>query len=52
MASAVYKGLVRMGDKIVPSGLRPLWNHEAGPKTIFFWAPAFKWVRTVTLANN
>ncbi|XP_063708180.1 mitochondrial pyruvate carrier-like protein [Culicoides brevitarsis] len=19
------------------------WNHPAGPKTIFFWAPAFKW---------
>jgi hypothetical protein len=20
-----------------------LWNHPAGPKTIFFWAPAMKW---------
>lgn len=19
------------------------WNHPAGPKTVFFWAPAFKW---------
>eukprot|EP00245_Coleochaete_scutata_P016028 TRINITY_DN734_c0_g1_i1.p1 TRINITY_DN734_c0_g1~~TRINITY_DN734_c0_g1_i1.p1 ORF type:complete len:111 (-),score=13.26 TRINITY_DN734_c0_g1_i1:530-862(-) len=20
-----------------------LWNHPAGPRTIFFWAPTFKW---------
>ena len=19
------------------------WNHPAGPKTVFFWAPAMKW---------
>lgn len=30
-------------DKFVPSKLQPLWRHPAGPKTIFFWAPAFKW---------
>ncbi|XP_021933052.1 mitochondrial pyruvate carrier 2-like, partial [Zootermopsis nevadensis] len=30
-------------DKFVPPRLQPLWNHEAGPKTIFFWAPVFKW---------
>ncbi|XP_075476000.1 mitochondrial pyruvate carrier 4-like [Primulina tabacum] len=23
--------------------LRALWNHPAGPKTIHFWAPTFKW---------
>ncbi|KAL2645236.1 hypothetical protein R1flu_012823 [Riccia fluitans] len=23
--------------------LTALWNHPAGPKTIHFWAPAFKW---------
>lgn len=23
--------------------LRQLWNHPAGPKTIHFWAPTFKW---------
>jgi hypothetical protein len=23
--------------------LGALWNHPAGPKTIFFWAPAMKW---------
>lgn len=28
---------------------RDLWNHPAGPKTIFFWAPTFKW--GISLAN-
>ncbi|CAI9766992.1 unnamed protein product [Fraxinus pennsylvanica] len=23
--------------------LQVLWNHPAGPKTIHFWAPTFKW---------
>mmetsp|Transcript_46882 Transcript_46882/g.150447 ORF Transcript_46882/g.150447 Transcript_46882/m.150447 type:complete len:104 (-) Transcript_46882:41-352(-) len=25
------------------------WNHPAGPKTIHFWAPTFKW--GISLAN-
>jgi mitochondrial pyruvate carrier 2 len=25
------------------SRLQAVWNHPAGPKTIFFWAPTFKW---------
>lgn len=29
--------------KFVPQKFQPLWNHPAGPQTIFFWAPAFKW---------
>ncbi|KAM6955421.1 mitochondrial pyruvate carrier 2b [Lycodopsis pacificus] len=36
----------RILDKIehmLPSKLRPLYNHPAGPKTVFFWAPMFKW---------
>ncbi|CAH0731411.1 unnamed protein product, partial [Brenthis ino] len=41
--SKVYRVVVTAADKFVPSKLRPLWEHEAGPKTIFFWAPAFKW---------
>ncbi|CAH4027598.1 unnamed protein product [Pieris brassicae] len=41
--SKVYKTVVVFADRLVPSKLRPLWEHEAGPKTIFFWAPAFKW---------
>ncbi|XP_066908926.1 mitochondrial pyruvate carrier 2 [Halyomorpha halys] len=30
-------------DRFVPNSLQPLWNHPAGPQTIFFWAPAVKW---------
>jgi hypothetical protein len=29
--------------------LRMLWNHPAGPKTIHFWAPTFKW--GISMAN-
>lgn len=29
--------------------LQAFWNHPAGPKTIHFWAPAFKW--GITFAN-
>lgn len=29
--------------------LQALWNHPAGPKTIHFWAPTFKW--GITVAN-
>ena len=47
--SAVYNALVNTADKFVPSKLRPLWNHPAGPKTVFFWAPAFKW--TLVMAS-
>ncbi|KAM3174905.1 hypothetical protein ACTXT7_009594 [Hymenolepis weldensis] len=39
----VYKSLVKVGDKICPTSFQPFWNHPAGPKTIFFWAPTFKW---------
>ncbi|CAH8616008.1 unnamed protein product [Heterobilharzia americana] len=42
--SFIYKAVVAAGDKVVPTRLRPLWNHPAGPKTIFFWAPTFKWL--------
>ncbi|XP_030373508.1 mitochondrial pyruvate carrier 2 [Scaptodrosophila lebanonensis] len=41
--SKVYNGLIGSLDKFVPAKLRPLWVHPAGPKTIFFWAPVFKW---------
>lgn len=32
-----------------PSGIRNLLLHPAGPFTIFFWAPTFKWM--ITFAN-
>lgn len=41
--SKAYKALITATDRFVPTKLRPLWEHEAGPKTVFFWAPAFKW---------
>lgn len=25
------------------NGARAFWNHPAGPKTVFFWAPTMKW---------
>ncbi|KAL6762142.1 mitochondrial pyruvate carrier [Haematococcus lacustris] len=29
--------------------LKAFWNHPAGPKTIFFWAPTMKW--GISIAN-
>ncbi|AQK41041.1 Mitochondrial pyruvate carrier 4 [Zea mays] len=29
--------------------LQAFWNHPAGPKTIHFWAPTFKW--GISIAN-
>ncbi|XP_008555104.1 mitochondrial pyruvate carrier 2 [Microplitis demolitor] len=43
MTSLVYKNSMKAIGKFVPEKLQPLWNHPAGPQTIFFWAPAFKW---------
>ena len=43
MASALYKGVIKSVDKLVPGKLRGLWEHPAGPKTVFFWAPTMKW---------
>eukprot|EP00798_Chlamydomonas_sp_ICE-L_P014127 gene14127-20086_t len=31
------------------SGFSAFWNHPAGPKTIHFWAPTFKW--GISIAN-
>ncbi|KAM0788168.1 hypothetical protein ACM66B_001330 [Microbotryomycetes sp. NB124-2] len=28
---------------VAGSKFQQLWNHPAGPKTVFFWAPMFKW---------
>ncbi|XP_011302219.1 mitochondrial pyruvate carrier 2 [Fopius arisanus] len=41
--SLVYKNSMKAIGKLVPEKLQPMWNHPAGPQTIFFWAPAFKW---------
>ncbi|XP_011185004.1 mitochondrial pyruvate carrier 2 [Zeugodacus cucurbitae] len=39
----IYNALIGSVDKHVPAKMRPLWLHPAGPKTVFFWAPLFKW---------
>ncbi|KAL5719014.1 Mitochondrial pyruvate carrier 4 [Ranunculus cassubicifolius] len=31
------------------SKIQAIWNHPAGPKTIHFWAPTFKW--GISIAN-
>ncbi|CRK97959.1 CLUMA_CG011331, isoform A [Clunio marinus] len=43
MSSRLYKYLIKVVDKRVPTFGRPFWEYEAGPKTIFFWAPLCKW---------
>uniref|UniRef100_A0A915KM59 Mitochondrial pyruvate carrier n=1 Tax=Romanomermis culicivorax TaxID=13658 RepID=A0A915KM59_ROMCU len=41
--AGIYRSVIILADKFVPNALKPMWNHPAGPKTIFFWAPTFKW---------
>ncbi|XP_050690747.1 uncharacterized protein LOC126982602 isoform X3 [Eriocheir sinensis] len=41
--AAVYRTVIRRLDRMVPAKFQPFWNHPAGPKTVFFWAPSFKW---------
>lgn len=40
---ASYHRILDKIEHILPAKLRPLYNHPAGPKTVFFWAPMFKW---------
>ncbi|MEQ2272973.1 Mitochondrial pyruvate carrier 2 [Ameca splendens] len=40
---ASYHRILDRIEHILPAKLRPLYNHPAGPKTVFFWAPVFKW---------
>ncbi|XP_022919676.1 mitochondrial pyruvate carrier 2-like [Onthophagus taurus] len=41
--AALYRRTISVLDKFVPPKLQPIWNHEAGPKTVHFWAPVVKW---------
>ncbi|KAH8335829.1 hypothetical protein KR074_008133 [Drosophila pseudoananassae] len=41
--SKLYNAIVTTVDKVVPNALQPFWESPAGPKTVFFWAPLFKW---------
>ncbi|XP_017086692.1 mitochondrial pyruvate carrier 2 [Drosophila eugracilis] len=47
--SKLYNATISAVDKVVPVAAQPLWNSPAGPRTVFFWAPAFKW--TLVLAG-
>ncbi|KAH7644866.1 mitochondrial pyruvate carrier 2 [Dermatophagoides farinae] len=41
--SFIYRSVIRKIDPLVPIKLRPIWEHDAGPKTVFFWSPVIKW---------
>ncbi|KAK5646385.1 hypothetical protein RI129_004849 [Pyrocoelia pectoralis] len=40
--SSIYRKSMLMVEKVVPKKFLPFWNHPAGPKTVFFWAPTVK----------
>ncbi|KAK6325591.1 hypothetical protein J4Q44_G00049330 [Coregonus suidteri] len=40
---ASYHRILNQIELLLPAKLRPIYNHPAGPKTIFFWAPVCKW---------
>ncbi|XP_036396787.1 mitochondrial pyruvate carrier 2b [Megalops cyprinoides] len=40
---ASYHRILDKIELMLPAKLRPFYNHPAGPKTVFFWAPMFKW---------
>uniref|UniRef100_A0A8C1MHB3 Uncharacterized protein n=1 Tax=Cyprinus carpio TaxID=7962 RepID=A0A8C1MHB3_CYPCA len=42
---ASYHRVLDRIEHVLPAKLRPIYNHPAGPKTVFFWAPMFKWVK-------
>ncbi|RUS90349.1 hypothetical protein EGW08_001844 [Elysia chlorotica] len=46
-ATRFYEHLIRTAEPRVPDNLRPLWEHPAGPKTIFFWSPFAKWTLVI-----
>ncbi|KAK3701026.1 hypothetical protein RRG08_063279 [Elysia crispata] len=46
-ATTFYEHLIRSAEPKIPDKLRPLWEHPAGPKTIFFWSPFAKWTLVI-----
>ncbi|XP_030636383.1 mitochondrial pyruvate carrier 2 [Chanos chanos] len=40
---AKYHRILDRIEFMLPPKLRPFYNHPAGPKTVFFWAPIVKW---------
>uniref|UniRef100_A0A915AAS5 Mitochondrial pyruvate carrier n=2 Tax=Parascaris TaxID=6254 RepID=A0A915AAS5_PARUN len=47
MVTMLYRSVCRAADRLVypvlPAFAKSAWNHSAGPKTVFFWAPTIKW---------
>ncbi|KAH8282110.1 hypothetical protein KR054_005490 [Drosophila jambulina] len=41
--SKLYNVIIQSVDHFVPQSMQPLWTSPAGPRTVFFWAPFFKW---------
>lgn len=52
MSSVLYRSVISAVDRYVPSKMRPLWESESGPKTIFFWAPLCKWMLVIASASD
>nr|XP_033796936.1 mitochondrial pyruvate carrier 2 [Geotrypetes seraphini]XP_033796938.1 mitochondrial pyruvate carrier 2 [Geotrypetes seraphini]XP_033796939.1 mitochondrial pyruvate carrier 2 [Geotrypetes seraphini]XP_033796940.1 mitochondrial pyruvate carrier 2 [Geotrypetes seraphini]XP_033796941.1 mitochondrial pyruvate carrier 2 [Geotrypetes seraphini] len=42
LRASYHRALERI-ELMLPVKLRPIYNHPAGPKTVFFWAPVMKW---------
>ncbi|KAJ8003900.1 hypothetical protein DPEC_G00153200 [Dallia pectoralis] len=40
---ASYHRILNNIELRLPAKLRPFYNHPAGPRTVFFWAPVCKW---------
>ncbi|KAH8246362.1 hypothetical protein KR038_005100 [Drosophila bunnanda] len=41
--SKLYNVIITSVDPFVPQSMQPFWTSPAGPKTVFFWGPLFKW---------
>ncbi|XP_033193385.1 mitochondrial pyruvate carrier 2-like [Bombus vosnesenskii] len=41
--NSAYQRLMIRISCLLPAKLRPVFLHPAGPTTVFFWAPTFKW---------
>uniref|UniRef100_UPI00398E5F1F mitochondrial pyruvate carrier 2b n=1 Tax=Pristiophorus japonicus TaxID=55135 RepID=UPI00398E5F1F len=40
---AMYHGVLDKIGLMLPAKMRPFYEHPAGPRTVFFWAPIMKW---------
>ncbi|XP_053980064.1 mitochondrial pyruvate carrier 2-like [Hylaeus volcanicus] len=41
--ASAYQKLMTQIASMLPTKFRPFFLHPAGPTTVFFWAPTFKW---------